>query len=220
MFARPIDQLIFDFNTRPAGYVHTSRLPDGLLPYWAGIQSAGQVVQDSVSAWLLRQWELMGKYDFDFAAPEKRLLLLDGDLLQDIALFLGLSALRRHLRLWISAHQARAVQEQLGDEKVRFLYGPVFTWREFGEVAADGLQPAALREFSLNLGVRLLRTLYHDAAEPSVTRALLKFPSQAGVASVAAERELDAHSSRRNDILEFAIGCVVKQRGQRWHWLF
>jgi hypothetical protein len=126
---------ITQFNLFPAQYWHDS---------WRKQVSAriGSIGADldaqpfwirAMSTAILREQQLEGQFDFDFADRYKRLALLDGPTLYRLCLALAGLLVKNHLRLLVSRDDASLIQRCLGPDVHRL----VLEWRGPMPVAAS-----------------------------------------------------------------------------------
>lgn len=221
MFAARVDQLVFDFNCRPLDYVHPSWI-DAAHSATLERLSASRDTAARVHAndWLLRRFSLRGSGDFDFTTSAKRLLLLDGPALADVALWLGLSALVASLRTWVGRARQLELRDALGAERFEWFVGallhtpPVARWplpaQSHRSPCADVVALAS------GLGTRLLLLAADRPGSPSMRRAQLKLPR----GTAAFERERGLSPRRAEAVVGFAVSTVIRQRHAAWHWLF
>lgn len=223
MFKAHVDQLVYDFNCRPLDYVDTSWLDDHeRAPIERLVMSGDPQARAQASAWLLRRFALDDTCDFDFAQPAKRLLLLDGETLRDLSLFLGLSALGRWLRTWVERTQQLRLRDAVGTSAFEWYVAhvlpraPIARWRLEREQAERLLRGPQLLQAAARAGAQLLLLGADAPGAPAMRRAQLKLPR--AVAEVRRDKPLP--DERREAVAEFCIGCVIRERHPAWHWLF
>jgi YOP proteins translocation protein K (YscK)/Bacterial type III secretion protein (HrpB4) len=223
MFDSRMDQLVYDFNVAPLDYVDASWLAASSRARVSGLaQSSDAGARGSASAWLLETLGLATHNDFEFSDPYKRLLLLEPQVLRDVVLFIGLSALSPLLRHWIEAPAQRHLQSELGADAYRFFCRHVLALPAAAVLSLSREQQGRLRDASRlasvvsRHGVALLFACCGGLAEPAVRRARLKF--HRAVAGMQSSPVMSAQD--KQSIGELAIGCVIRQRHPSWHWLF
>jgi YOP proteins translocation protein K (YscK) len=225
LFNAAVDQLVFDFNCRPGSYIDPSWLDDetgrSLLPLTGSADAQARGLAD---VWLLDHFAIADgfDFDFDFTHPARRLLLLDGQTLRDVALMLGLSALSHLLRTWVTGASQRALQRALGDDAFGFFHQQVLTRRPVSRpvvgsaLAQRWLHDASWPAVAERFGTRLLLLGCEPPGGALFRRAQLKLPR----AHSEMSRARPLPDARRHAVLEFCIGCVVQHRHSTWHWLF
>jgi hypothetical protein len=227
MFEARIDQLVFDFNCRPSAYVHGGWIDETYRPLIERLACSGDAQARALAdRWLLQHLDLAGAHDFDFTLPGKRLLLLDAAVLADIARLLGLASLMHMLRGWITRRQRARLAEALGEDTARFVFTHLLRWQRVAHRVLDLSQRVRYEHDRCNdthwladaerFGARLLLLACDAPHGSAVRRARFKLPPD--TAGPIRQRALSP--ARRHAVLEFAIGCAVKERHPAWHWLF
>jgi hypothetical protein len=227
MFEARIDQLVYDFNCRPSAYVHGGWIGDAQRPVIERMARSGDAqARAQADHWLSRHLGLAGVHDFEFSHPGKRLLLLDAPALADIARLLGLTCLMHMLRGWITRTQRNRLAEALGDGTARFVFEQLLHWPQVAHRVLDqGARRACERGNPGDthwlvdaecFGARLLLLACDEPQGSAARRARFKLPPNWAIP----ERQRPLAPGRQRAVLEFAIGCAVKERHPAWHWLF
>jgi hypothetical protein len=160
--------------------------------------------------------------DFDFEILHKRLLLLDSQVLREVALFLGLSLLTPLLRHWLDAEAQRYLRSEIGEGAYTFFCQQVLPLPAVARVRMSTERAQQIRKSPHLLrtascyGASLLFASCGGLSVPAVKRARLKFPR--AIADLRGCPSLSEESVQR--VSELAIGCVVRERHVAWHWLF
>jgi YOP proteins translocation protein K (YscK) len=216
VFEKRIDQLMFDFNLRPAAYIDPSWVPERLRPTWQRVSQNGGESGTYASQWALEYFELKGHIDFDFTGAEKRLLLLDAASLKEVILALGLASMKTDLQRWVGKAEQQALKRQLGESMFAFLFEAIVPARHVVRIPTEGLKARDSFLLALSNGLTLLLSCVGEEGGASARRASLKLPQ----AHVARSRIVSLTEARRQRIVEFCIDCVVRKRLHQWHWLF
>jgi YOP proteins translocation protein K (YscK)/Bacterial type III secretion protein (HrpB4)/Bacterial type III secretion apparatus protein (OrgA_MxiK) len=223
MFKARVDQLVFDFNCQLVDYVDPSWLGKAERPLLQRLgESSDPQARAWASQWLLAHFGLGHSIDFDFTQPSKRLLLLDGATLRDLALLVGLSSLTHLLRTWVTRERLLRLRDALGVPLFEFYLAHVLTAKPVGrllvagEPAAAQLQGPQLLQHATRFGTALLLLACDAPASAALRRAQLKFEYAAG----AATRARALPTQRQRAIVDFSVGCVIRLRHPSWHWLF
>jgi type III secretion protein K len=216
VFEKRIDQLMFDFNLRPAAYIDPSWVPEPWRSVWLRVCQHNGESGAYASQWALEHFGLNGQVDFDFAAAEKRFLLLDATSLKEVVLALGLASMKVDLQKWVSQAELQTLQRQLGEPMYEFLFASIIPAQPVVRVPSDGIKPRDSLLLALSNGLTLLTSCVGDAGSASVRRASLKLPK----AHVARSKIVGLTEQRKQRIVEFCIDCVVRNRLPQWHWLF
>ena len=216
MFDKPVDQLLFDFNLKPAEYIHESWLTSEEAALCLHIPDSNGAARGYLSAWALTAFNLEGRFDFDFAAAEKRLLLLDPTSFRELVLMVGLCCLRRNLRKRIVRADVLRVRECLGEEVSDFFYDRVLPWPSVMHVETSSDPLSNLLVEAVRAGTLALRGGLEQTAAPSAERAALKLPKLFAFTAPLG----GASPDQRQRTLEFCIDAVVRHRLPQWHWLF
>jgi hypothetical protein len=223
MFKAQVDQLVYDFNCQPIGYVDVSWLDDSeRAPIARLAASADPQARALASCWLLERFGLHGAYDFEFTLPSKRLLLLDAAALSELSLFLGLSALGHRLRTWVLGSQQVHLRDAVGENAFAFYvdrvlpHPPVARWLLGREQAMRQLEGPVLLQSVMRIGALLLLMGADAPGTPALRRAQLKLPRPAADVN----RVKPMSPQRQRAVLEFCVGCVIRERYTSWHWLF
>ena len=238
MFSAPVDQLVYDFNCRPLGYVDPSWLEERERPVLARLsQSADAQARALASSWLLQRlrWPedeaeaTVGEercasrhFDFNFTEAAKRILLLDAPALNDVALLLGLSSLAHRLRKCVLRSQQLQLRDLLGEPLFEFFTDHVLPREPVARLVLDSqraaclLSDASLSSTCSRFGATLLLLSCDTPGSPSIARARRKFPRAIG----DVQRTRPLPEPRRDAVVEFSIECVIRERHPAWHWLF
>jgi type III secretion protein K len=220
VFDARVDQLVYDFNCRPLAYAHASWLQAGAER--AALERVSTSSDPSARAWanlwLLRRFGLLGRSDFDFAEPGKRLLLLDGAALRDLALWLGLSALLGSLRTWVRRADQLRLRQALGVERHDWFTEHLLPWPAVARwpLRPQDSEPTQITALAERLGTRLLLCGADAPGGAAVQRARLKLPS----GLCAPERKGPISAERREAVLTLCITKLIRERHPTWHWLF
>lgn len=217
-----IDQLVYDFNCRPAGYVHETWLDVPERGVLARLRDADDAqTRARLNFWLLRRFALADQHEFDFSAPSRRLLLLEPPLLQALARWLGLAGMAHVLRQWVDRERRATLRAALGDDGFEFFLRKVLPWPAVARVAhADkllaGVEAQRLLDVAERLGATMLLSLGGPAQGPVARRAALKL----GRAVVRARGGGTLSAQRAERVVSFSLECVLRHREPTWHWLF
>jgi hypothetical protein len=223
MFEARVDQLAYDFNCRPLGYVHESWIVDDLARRAvAGLRASPDAQARSLAnRWLLARFGLDAAHDFDFTDGAKRLLLIDAQSLRELSLWLGLLGVIHVVRRWVDRERRNVLQQALGVAGHAFLLERVLRWSPVLRLSvSDGalrLRDAAqLQALACRLGAAQLLSACGTLDHPAVRRAQLKLPR-----TIAAMRlRAPMRPERAQSVTTFAVDCVVRHRMPAWHWLF
>jgi hypothetical protein len=227
MFEARIDQLVFDFNCRPSSYVDANWIDAARRPLLSRLAGSGDTqARAEADRWILQHMGLAGTHDFDFSPPGKRLLLLDAAALKDVARLLGLVSLMHMLRGWITRAQRQHLTDALGEDTARFVFSHLLRWPRVAHRVLDGTQRSrCAKPTSATVewvddadcfGTELLLLSCDEPNAGAARRARLKLPP----AATGQTRLRPLPPARRQAVLEFAIGCAVRERHPSWHWLF
>ena len=147
---------------------------------------------------------------------------MDAAVLREIALLLGLSALSRCLRTWVARADQARLCDVLGAELFDFYSQhvlprpPVARWRVDTTQARALRQGPRLLQAIGRIGTALLLVGGGAPDEPVSRRARLKLPRLLA----DGQREQPLSTARRDAVVDFVIGGVVRERHAAWHWLF
>jgi hypothetical protein len=225
MFDARVDQLVYDFNCRPLGYVHTSWLDPAEARFFERLRGSADAQARAAANGALMQRLGLGSsssdFDFDFAEPAKRLLLLDPAALQRFVFWLGLVGLAHELRTWVERERREVLAQAMGEEHLDFylrhlLRWPVVQRLAWPTAALRACDATALRGVAERSGTTLLLAAAGAAQMPAVRRGRLKLPRPAG----RAHRRAPMTPERAQRIVGFALGCVLREKEPAWHWLF
>jgi hypothetical protein len=217
VFDSAFDQLLFDFNMRPAQYIDKTWLPTNVALAWDPIvNSASARARDDLSRWVLETFDLSDTLDFEFGSSGKRLLLLDPETLSIMIRSLGLMALRGSLKKRISQQQQLQLKAAIGEAEHEFFRQQILAW------PATIVYPDAAHlddQFGLRLmqiGQHLFESSLSKPGDISLRRTQLKLPRSD---SLLIKRIQPSELDRKN-IVDFCISCTLKNRFPQWHWLF
>jgi type III secretion protein K len=217
MFDSAIDQLLYDFNVKPAGYVHESWLPANVAAEWPSLLgSRSNKTRDLLSLWVIEYFQLVDNFDFDFSAVEKRVLLLDPLSLHKTAQLLGLAAVRYELKTRISRKDLSALKSALGEADYCFFREHILTWPNVLNYPGFSFDGSKLCDQATRIGVEILMSCMKSVAPQSVRRALLKVP-QAHASDVDASA---LSEEQHQSVVNFCTNCVIRGKFPQWHWLF
>jgi YOP proteins translocation protein K (YscK) len=225
MFETRIDQLVYDFNCRPLTYVDASWLaPEAAATIDRLRDSPDPQARSLANDWLMQHFALArdsADFDFEFAEPAKRLLLLDPRALCELALWVGVAGFAHELRKWVTREQRLLLKRALGEQDQRFFMQHVLRWPVLRQLALPEArlldsEAAALRQRAEQSGAALLLSAIGSPDEPAVRRATLKLPKN----WQAWTRGADVTSESSQQVVAFVLGCVLRERSTEWHWLF
>jgi YOP proteins translocation protein K (YscK) len=216
VFDKPVDQLLFDFNLKPAEYLHDTWLSPEQSEVWRRIPADCTEAQSYLSDWALSEFGIGHRFDFDFSASEKRLLLIDPASLREVVLMIGLCCLRHKLRKHIDRADAQRLQQYLGSDTAAFFYEHILPCPPVLHMQSSCEPLSNLFVESVRAGILVLRSTLDVAAAPSADRAALKLPKMHASKSALGV----ATDEQRQRTLVFCIDCVVRHRLPQWHWLF
>lgn len=222
MFEAKVDQLIYEFNCRPLGYVDESWVAPAYRPLLLRLRDSRDVqARASANTWLAGEFQLGHAVDFDFASPAKRLLLLEPRVLDDLALWVGLSGLSDQLRKWVDKPRRQALAQALGEAGHAFFLQHVLRWPPALRLAMPVPEPARwvpgqALDLPRRLGAAVLLSGCGEPGDAAVLRGRLKLARPFG----DIRRRMRLGEARMQRVLAFCIGCVIREREPAWHWLF
>ncbi len=204
--------LVRQFNLAPADYVDASWLPAGWPARYADAESLHGRTAAALSRWLLQQHGLADQFDFDFAAREKRLALLDAPALRTLARYLGLAHYAPYLRRVVARETRSTLMQRIGGPGYAFLLNAALSTRAGTPAALD----AHADDFDtrlLNAGAVALLAALPCPAGALRARVQLKLPRTAAHCPAAPVAEA---AGIRTLIFTRLIPAVAPQ----WLWLF
>jgi hypothetical protein len=222
MFDSRIDQLVFDFNCRPLGYVDPSwlepqeRVAATLLSGSESAQAVGLINER-----LLGRLGLADAPAFDFMQVGKRLMLVDASVFQTAAFWLGIDAISHLLRQWIDPPRRLVLRDALSNDGMVFfsrhiLPHPQVARFSFASQLVADCSSQHLQALARRCGAALLLSACGSLGDVGVRRAALKLPRQA----VRLNRCKPMSPLRAQRVIDFAVHRYIGHKEPSWHWLF
>jgi type III secretion protein K len=205
--------LIRQFNLAPAGYVDASWLPAGWSARYADAESLHGRTAAALSRWLLQQHGLADQFDFDFAAREKRLALLDVPALRTLARYLGLAHYAPYLRRVVAREARSTLMQRIGGPGYAFLLNAALLPTHAGTPTALDAHADDFDTRLLHAGAGALLASLPGPASALRRRVQLKLPRAAAHSPAAPVAEA---AGIRTLIFTRLIPAVAPQ----WLWLF
>lgn len=164
------------FNTQPAVWLHDSWCD--VAPHGAIVRRLRAVPQTApqVSRYLLRVFGLERNYCEDFTSRWARLALLDGSMLEELFLYLGLALRRDELQREILGEPLRRLRQAVGVGGLNFAIkrAPLL-----GAIPAFAFEPDVVEpraRFTL-IGARFCALRLAILGQPLLRRMTLKLPA-------------------------------------------
>jgi hypothetical protein len=173
--------LIYEFNILPARFIHDSWISE--LAEWGVDKRLFHTLRDGsraevrLSRLILMKRGVHQDYFFDFQEPPKRLALLDGNTLQKLLFYTGLTLSARSISREIERTKVAALKKVLGEpaylfamKKAPLLIGS----QDFTDVTLG--EPEALPSILSERGTHCLKSCFGEAPPSLTQRMLLKLP--------------------------------------------
>jgi YOP proteins translocation protein K (YscK) len=194
-----------------------SWLPADVALVWQEIiRGPSSRAQDDLSLWVLNNFDLLETFDFDFSQSEKRVLLMDSASLVTVSRCLGLLSVCGFLRTRIAREDQMQMKTALGEVDFEFFRQRILSWPRALSYSNPVKLDAQLGVNLLPIGQRLLENLFDGTASGSVRRMQLKLPRP----ETRAAEPMTLSAEEKKNLIEFCMGCVLKDRLTKWHWLF
>jgi hypothetical protein len=183
---RPLWRLVHRFNCRPAADLHPEHLAGHLDTALFERLRRIRRAERSLSAWVVRRFELDPRGHWDFAEPRWRLALLSGGQLERVVRLVGVAAMHRRIAQTVLGPQIRVIRESLGDEDHQFaIKRAAFLTRQLPaelEPASLATNPAAQ---AAEIGWLAVRGCLTGAPPAIMERVALKLSPQIDVRRAA-----------------------------------
>jgi type III secretion protein K len=207
-----LHRLVCEFNLRPDGYVDRSWLPgDWPEPYREPGQF-GDRARAVLAKQILATAGLAQQFDFDFAAPEKRVAIAPDAFAQP-----NIAAV--HARGCAAGARSRADLRRRGRHSGETPYPFVMKLRPIfapyaPRVLAQGIS-GVCREQVRERGYRVLLSFLSGSSTAVFGRFRLKLPKR------VAELPLPAlEVEQTQQVTELMLLCIIPERLGEWDWLF
>jgi hypothetical protein len=166
-----------EFNFLPIRYIHDSWL--AALPHGAPLASLRccRRVEQRLSRQLLVEFDLAGRYWFDFTVPASQIALLDGASLEKLVFYTGLALNARHISRIVARDELLPLKQSLGETAYLFAVkrAPFLT-----PLSAQGELPERyaedMREHLTISGLKCLSQLLAGYGPALTQRLRLKLP--------------------------------------------
>jgi type III secretion protein K len=217
MDASRLMRTVMELQLHPERHLHPSWLP----PAWparhrqpARWNAGGR----AVLADCLRRWEPApaAAERYDFQAPLRRLVLMDGASLRRLGAFCGFAAHRALFRQRGIAPLLKRQARRYGDDVPRFVQQRLPPLTQFAmNTAVIEARPHAAGAVVVERGCRLLLAALAGEGEPIVRSAQRKLPRR------VSQRALPVlQAAQRAELSELMLLCLVPERLPEWDWLF
>jgi hypothetical protein len=173
--------LIYEFNMRPARYIHGSWIDSIVSPSLFKELMKSLRAEKRLSDMILRRFHLDGEYFFDFEEPRRRLALIDGRHLARLTFLAGIAVNAPRFSKVIERDQLTALKEEIGEEAYLFALrkAPFLTGR-MAFVFSEDQGSGGPRSHAIKCGMKCLGACFSADPEALIARLLLKLPEGLG----------------------------------------
>jgi hypothetical protein len=217
--AGSLDQLVFNFNTKPDLYLDHSWLSPSVASIWGKLtrpETRSPTVSSHLNSWLFRNQMLSKDFDFDFMSNKsKRILLVDKLAFEDIARMLGLALFSLYFRKLITKQDRSKLRTAIGEQDYAFMHDFILPWPTVGVVGSANCDIEVLLARASSVGAWALASSFVEY-EACTSRALLKLARKN--APFKSPRNLK--TERKQRIWDFMTQLVINERHPQWRWLF
>jgi type III secretion protein K len=211
-----LHRLVCEFNLRPDSYVDRSWLPGDWPEIYCDQGRFGARARALLARQILATAGLAQQFDFDFAAPEKRVALIAPEALRRLAEYCGLCIHKELLRERGAGRILDAVVGAFGRDAVQFVMERTPYLRA---VRAKGALLKEHPEIAENKirerGYRLLLSFLSGSGAAVFGRFRLKLPKKVAELTLPA---LEVEQAQQ--VTELMLLCIIPERLGEWDWLF
>lgn len=173
--------LIYEFNMRPARYIHKSWIEPMISPSLFTDLKRSRHAEKRLSDMILKRFQLDRDFFFDFEEPRRRLALIDGGRLSRLIFLAGIAVNSPRYTKVVERDKLIALKGEIGEgaylfalRKAPFLMGRM-AFPLSGEQGSENTRSHAVR-----CGMECLRACFSGDPETLITRILFKLPERLG----------------------------------------
>lgn len=175
--------LMLEFNLYPVKYVHLSWLKQDEHFKLLNKLKVDEASHEDISEYLLKRFKLNKQFDFDFDAPEKRVVLASSEEITRLAFYLGIILNESVIRSAVKRKERLALESCLGEEAYRFAVKKAQFLSRGGNHSAPSLlidwnQLDRFKEFLLRTGFQVMAGAFSGTPAAFRKRLSLKMPRQ------------------------------------------
>ena len=175
-----LPNLIIDFNLFPVRYIHSSWLKKDKHASLIGELQLDPVAQFSLSAYLLRKFNLSHAFDYDFSRIEKRVAFASAEEIDHLIFYIGVVMNEEAIRSVLRREERLILKQLLGEDAYRFAVKKAqYISRRSGSgpsILIDWDHPERFKSYLYASGQAILNTAFSDASDAFNQRLKLKMP--------------------------------------------